>query len=55
MRTLKRLLGETPKALISAAAEEPLAQVPVPATFSYSADTEGQKREEGRSTKKHKF
>ena len=39
--TLKRLLGETPKAVISAAEEELLiVQAPVPVTFRHSATKE---------------
>jgi len=50
---LTRLLGERPKAVISAAAEDPLAQAPVAVTFSRSAAAEAQK-EEGSKNKKHK-
>ena len=49
---LKRLLDKMPKAVISTAAEEPLAQAPVPVTFKPSAAAE-EPKEEGPSSKKH--
>ncbi len=55
---LKRLLGGTPKAVISAAEEESLVvQAPVPVTFRHSAAAAAaadEQKEEGPSTKKHK-
>ena len=51
--TLKRLWGETPGSVISAAAEDPLAQAPVPVTFRHSAAAD-ERKEEGPLSKKHK-
>ncbi len=50
---LKKLLGETPKAVIFSAAEELPAQAPVAVTFRHSAAAD-ERKEEGPSKEKHK-